>query len=430
VSRELALAAALLLASQGGVWAQPASPLSPRERVGVRAQPAPTQQPSQPSLLPEIDRAIREGFWDPKLKGTDWPGAVARAAEELKLARTAAERDRAYDRLLATLSDSHTFRLRAGAIPDRGWGTPGLRIGRDGEGYAVKGVIPASSAEKAGLKIGDRILAVDGKPYGKERVNFRDLFLVFEGVPGSSVEVKWQPLSGGEEKTSRLVRRLEEPGNTLVWKSARVLSRDGKNYGYAHLWGVGTETALALVDMLLDRSETARSRPQLSGWKDLDGFLLDLRANAGGYDPNILGTFLRGCWSAGDYYVISRDGRHLSPPEYRPLPIVLLVNSATASAGEAVALKFRRHAIGPIVGERTAGMASGGADARKLSDGSTLWLSARAIEDIDGRSYEGEGVPPDVEVADRAPVAPGEEEAIVEAGLRALRSRETSNVKR
>ncbi len=382
----------------------------------MRAQPTPTQQSSALSVLTEIDRIIREGFWDPKLKGTDWPGAVARAAEDLKLARTTPERDRVYDLLLATLSDSHTFRLRAGALPDRGWGTAGLRIGRDGDGYAVKGVMPGSSAERAGLKLGDRILAVDGKPYGRKRVNFRDLFLVFEGVAGSSVEVKWKPLAGADARTSLLARKAEEPGDTLVWKSARVLSRDGKSYGYARLWGMSAETALAVVDMLLDRSETARSRPQLSGWKEIEGFLLDLRADAGGYDPNILATFLRGRWSAGDYYAISREGRHLTPPEYKPLPIALLVNSATASAGEALALKFRRHAIGPIVGEATAGMASGGADARKLSDGSTLWLSAFAIESLDGHSYEGEGVPPDVVVADRPPARPGEEEAIVEAG--------------
>ena len=404
MSRELVLVAAVLLASQGGVW----------------AQPAPTQQPSAPSVLTEIDRIIRDAFWDPRLKGADWAGAVTRAASELKLAKTAAERDSAYDRLLGTLSDSHTFRVRAGVLPDRGWGTAGLRIGRDGDGYAVKGVMPGSSAQRAGFKLGDRVLAVDGKPYGKERVNFRELFLIFEGVPGSSVEVKWQPLDGGEPRTSRLVRRLEEPGDTLVWKSARVLSRDGKTYGYARLWGVSAETALALVDMLLDRNETARSRAQLSGWNEIDGFLLDVRANAGGYDPNILATFLRGQWNAGDYYVRSRDGRHLVPPEYRPLPVALLVNAATASAGEALALKFRRHAIGPIVGEATAGMASGGADARKLSDGSTLWLTARAIEDVEGRSYEGEGVPPDVAAPDRPPAAPGEEEAIVEAALRAL----------
>ena len=53
-----------------------------------------------------------------------------------------------YDRLLATLSDSHTFRMPAGRLPERGWGTAGLRIGQDGDGYAVKGVLPGSSAER------------------------------------------------------------------------------------------------------------------------------------------------------------------------------------------------------------------------------------------------------------------------------------------
>lgn len=377
----------------------------------------------KPTLLPEIDKTIREGFFDPKLKGVDWAAAVARASRDLAPAKTAAERDAIYDRLLAVLADSHTFRVPAGRLPEPNWATSGLRIGREDGGYAVKGVMPGTAAERAGMKLGDRVLAVDEKPYGSERVNFRDLSLVFEGPSGSAVAVKWRSAGTGEEKTSRLARIPEEPGDTLVLKSARVLKRGGRAFGYARLWGVSTETALAVVDLLLDRAETSRLRRELSGWKEIEGFLLDARANSGGYDPNILATFLRGRWNAGDYYVRTREGKELTPPEYRPLPVALLVNSATASAGEALALKFRRHSIGPIVGETTAGMVSGGADMKKLSDGSTLWFSARAIEDFEGRSYEGQGVPPDVAVADRPPAHPGEEEAIVEAGLRALAGR-------
>lgn len=85
-----------------------------------------------------------------------------------------------------------------------------------------------------------------------------------------------------------------------------------------------------------------------------------------------------------------------------------------------MALKFRQHGIGPIVGEPTAGMASGGAAAYPLPDGSILWLSRHMIEDSQGKSYEGNGVPPDIAVADRPATAPGEEEAIVEAGIRAV----------
>jgi carboxyl-terminal processing protease len=372
-------------------------------------------------VLAQIDKTVREDFFDPKLKGVDWAAAVRRAAEDLSRATTDREKNAAYDRLLATLDDSHTFRLPAGRLPDRNWGTAGLRIGRDGDGSAVKGVLPGSAAESLGMRIGDRILAVDGVPYEKSRVNFRDLFLVFEGTPGSGVEVTWQR-SGQAPRTDRLVLRVEEPGDALVWKSARVIRRDGKAYGYVHLWGMNADTALAVVDLLLDRDEIARARP-LSGWGEIAGLLLDSRGNSGGYDPNILPTFLRGQWSAGDYYVISRQGKRLVPPLYKPLPVALLINSGTASSGESLALKFRAHAIGPIVGEPTSGMASGGAGATLLSDGSMLWLTRGAIESLDGKSYEGKGIEPDVAVADRPAARDGEEEAIVEAGLRVLAGR-------
>ena len=394
----------------------------------VVAVPGHCQNPIPP-VLQEIDRTIREGFFDPKLKGVDWDRAVARARDELSRAESPAEQNAAYDRSLATLTDSHTFRMPAGRLPERGWGTAGLRIGQDGDGYAVKGVLPGGSADRAGMKIGDRVLEIDGRKYGRERVNFRDLFFVFEGASGTFVQTTWQR-GDGPPRLERLARMPEEAGDALVWKSARVIRKDGKAYGYAHIWGMSTETALAVVDMLLDRSETGRARRELAGWGDIEGFLLDARGNSGGYDPNILSTFLQGQWSAGDYYAISRDGKRLVPPVYDRLPVALLVNSGTASAGEALALKFRVHRIGPIVGETTAGMASGGAAAQRLSDGSTLWYSARAIEGLDGKSYEGQGVAPDIAVADRPPAREGEDDAIIEAAVKTLAGRKTEDGKR
>lgn len=371
-------------------------------------------------VLKEIDRHVREEFWDTKMKGKDWDGAVKLAASELSAAKDAAGRDAAYDRLLATLDDSHSFRIPAGRLPERNWGTAGLRIGREGDGYAVKGVLPGYAAERAGMKPGDRVLSVGGRLYGKERVNFRELFLAFQGQPGAEIEVVWRPAGASSPRTDRLKLDREEPADGLVWKSARVLRQDGRAFGYARVWGARAESALAVVDLLLDRTEASRARPELNGWDAIEGFLLDVRGNSGGYDPNILVTFLRGQWSAGDYIEIARGQRRLVPPPYKKLPVALLVNAGTASEGELLALRFRAHGIGPVIGEETAGMASGGAAATKLSDGSTLWLSRRAIEDKDGRSYEGRGFVPDVVVLDR-PGLQGREDAIVEAGLKALK---------
>ena len=385
--------------------------------------PAPPTKPGGPAaVLQEIDRSIRDGFWDPKWKGTDWPAAVERAASELSRAKTDAERDQVFDRLLASLQDSHTFRVPPGRLPEKNWATTGLRIGRDGEGCAVKGTLPGSSAERAGLKPGDRVISVAGKPCGSRRLSFRDLFLVLEGQPGGSVEVAWRR-GAAPPRTARLALETEPPGDALVWKSARVIRRGGKSYGYARIWGLSAETALAVVDLLSDRSESSAARDAIAGLDAIDALLLDIRGNSGGYEPGILPTFLRGRWSTGDFWVETRAARRLVPPEYRPLPVALLVNSGTASAGEALAVKFQRHAIGPVVGEETAGMLSGGASYVRLSDGSGLWFSARAVQDEAGRPWEGRPVKPDVLAADRPGGAAGEEDAIVEAAIRELEKR-------
>jgi len=385
--------------------------------------PTPTPTPAPPAIPPvlaEIDRHVRDEFWDPKWKGVDWTASVRLAAAALAAARDDAERDAVYDRLLAQLDDSHTFRLGAGKLPSRNWGTAGLRIGQESDGYAVKGVLPGSAAEQVGIRLGDRILAVGTKAYGKERVNFRDLFLVFQGPVGSSVDVTWKPAGSASIRTTSIARTLEESGDALVWRSARVIRRGGRAYGYVRFWGLSSETALALVDLLQDRQESSRVKPELSGFKDIDGLLVDVRGNSGGYDPGIIATYLKGRWISGSFLLRSRGGSSVAPPPYDPLPTALLVNSGTASAGESLALQFRRHAIGPIVGETTAGMASGGAFPDSLSDHSTLWISRRALEDFDGSSFEGRGVAPDVAVSDLPPARDGEEEAIVEAGIRAL----------
>ena len=389
--------------------------------VATNAFAAPETKPL-PSVLSEIDRTIRSRFFDPKLKGVDWAGAVSKAADELggTPAPSPGERDAIYDRLLATLDDSHTFRVPAGRLSEGSFGSSGLRIGRDGDGYAVKGIVPGGAAAEAGLRLGDRIVSIDGRPYGAERVSFRDLFFALEGPPSSTLAVVFSR-NGAPPRTAVLSRKPEPAGDALVWKSARVITRGGRKYGYARLWGMSAETALAIVDMLSDRRGTEGSRG-LPGFSEIEGFLLDVRGNTGGYDPNILPTFLRGRWSAADYYVLSRDGKRLEPPEYKPLPVALLVDSGTASNAEALALKFRAHAIGPIVGETTAGMASGGASADRLSDGSMLWFSERAIESLDGKTFEGRGVEPDVAVADRPTAEGGEEDAVVEAAIRALAS--------
>ena len=276
------------------------------------------------------------------------------------------------------------------------------------------------------MRVGDRVLAVGGRRYGTERVNFRDLFFVFEGKAGTDVAVTWKPGGAAEEKTSLLRREPEEPGDTLVWKSARVITRGGKKYGYLRLWGMSAETALAAVDLLLDRDESARAKPELAGWASIEGVLLDVRANSGGYDPNILTTFLRGQWSAGDYEVVTRDGRRLVASGLSPAARGAPRQLRHGERGRGARAEVPRARDRPDRGGDDGGDALGRRRGRRGSrTARRSVISRRAIRDRDGNSYEGRGVAPDVAVPDRPPAAPGQEDAIVEAGIRALAGRDS-----
>ena len=189
------------------------------------------------AVLAEIDRHVRAEFWDPKLKGVAWSEAVERASKELTGAAAVSNRDAIFDRLLAVLDDSPTFRVPAGRLPEKDWATAGLRIGREGGACVVKGLLPGGSAERAGLKLGDTVISIGKKPCGGQKMTFRDLFLSLEGQPRATVEVVWRP-PGGDSRAAALVLEAEPPGDALVWKSARVLRRGGRTWGYARLWGM------------------------------------------------------------------------------------------------------------------------------------------------------------------------------------------------
>jgi carboxyl-terminal processing protease len=384
-------------------------------------------QAAPPSVLAEIDARVRAEFWDPKRTGADWSAALRRASGDLAKADSPKARDAVYDRLLATLRDSHTFRIPSSRLPPPEFASPGLRIGRDGDGFSVKGILPGSPAEKEGLGLGSRVLAIDGRPLDPSRFNLRDLFLDLQGRPGTSVEVSWRPPGAADTRVSRLSRVAEPPGDALVWGGARVLRDGDRAYGYLRLWGIGTETALTVVDLLFDREEIARRRPELAGWTAIDGVLLDLRGNTGGYDPGILTSFFSGGWTAGEGVEIERGARRTLPSRYTPLPTALLVNAGTASSAEIFAAKFRAAGLGILVGETTAGMGSGGASIATLSDGSQLWITRRAYEDGAGRSYEGRGVAPDVAVADLPSPGTGRQEPVVEAAMRELSRRRSAS---
>jgi carboxyl-terminal processing protease len=174
--------------------------------------------------------------------------------------------------------------------------------------------------------------------------------------------------------------------------ASTIVERSGRRVAYTYIYSCATNAPLALLE------KTIRER-----FAEADALVLDIRDGWGGCPPELLNLFnprlprLSG---------VGRDGKETvwSPGPWRK-PVVLVTNGNTRSGKEIVAFEFRKHRIGPIVGERTAGAFLAGRPI-PLSDGSSLYVAvSRAF--VDGVPLEGEGVPPTVEVPDVLPYAAG-----------------------
>jgi carboxyl-terminal processing protease len=202
---------------------------------------------------------------------------------------------------------------------------------------------PDSPAEKAGLKPGDQILAIDG-----------------EDMTGLDGELVRQKVLGPADTTITLtiLRSGYKPFDVDVTRdSVTVPSIEtymmDDDIGYIRLFLFGDKTA--------DELREALDRHMADGAK---GIILDLRYNGGGYVDSaidVTSEFI----SEGQVVMIEEYGdgtrdilESKSGGRALDIPLVLLVNEGSASASEIVAGVFQDYDRAPLVGTTTFGKGS------------------------------------------------------------------------
>jgi carboxyl-terminal processing protease len=294
---------------------------------------------------------------------------------------------------MLTSLDPHSDYLPPDAYNDlqdqtRGeYGGLGLEIQSEDGAVKVISPIDGTPAARAGIKPGDFILAVDGQNILGLSVS--DAVKQMRGKPGEPVT-----LTIGRDKLDpfdvKLVREIIQPKS--------VTYRLEGDYGYLRLSGFNekaTDETLAAIDDLKAKD------PKLKG------LVLDLRNNPGGLLDQAVGVsslFLNG----GE--VVSQRGRDPHDIErydakghdvLNGLPLVVLINSGTASASEIVsgALQDRHRAA--IVGVTSFGKGSVQTviPLRGGLDGAVKLTTARYYTPA-GRSIQKTGIEPDLEVAE------------------------------
>ena len=211
----------------------------------------------------------------------------------------------------------------------------GVEILYTEDGILIKDVLSGGSAQEAGLRGGDLIVAVDGVPCVPAGEEDRLLLLGEEGT-----KVTLTVLRDGQARDYGLTRRAVYIPNTQI-----SLLEGGVGYVDCNSFGLDTDELLAQGLKQYDAQ--------------VDFWVLDLRGNAGGYVDSAL-EVTAALNGPGRYLYFEEAGGQVAGYACRSAaltqkPLILLLDGESASASELVASSIRDTDRGVLVGGRTYG---------------------------------------------------------------------------
>src|SRR6516162_4252381 len=266
------------------------------------------------------------------------------------------------------------------------FGGIGVELTLEGKVPEVISPIDGTPAAEAGVEPGDRIVKIDGQP--TTGMDVEEVVKRLRGPAGSRVTLTIA-------RTDRTPFDVTLPRNVIRVVSVKSdLRRD--NIGYARITTFTENTSSELSAAI------ARMKAQSQG--RLNGFVLDLRNDPGGLLDaaiDVTGVFLDGG------VVVTTRGRNttddhvyrapVAGDQLRGVPIVALINSASASAAEIVAGALQDHHRATVMGTRSFGKGSVQTIIPMEGQGA-LRLTTALYYTPSGRSIQGQGISPDIVV--------------------------------
>lgn len=208
----------------------------------------------------------------------------------------------------------------------------------------VQNVIKNGPAERAGLLAGDKIVAIDGKPFVGQQVTTEESTHRLMGPKGSKVRVGVMRFGDNSVKDFTITR------DYIQTKSITATYMLNDSIGYMRIKSFGEATY----------TEMLASLAQLNS-EGMKGLVIDLRDNGGGYlqaavnmaneflPKNRLIVYTQGRKSPRTDY--TSDGRG----NFQNLPLVVLINEGSASSSEIFSGAMQDNDRATIVGRRSFG---------------------------------------------------------------------------
>lgn len=264
------------------------------------------------------------------------------------------------------------------------FGGLGITIGVRDKVLTVIAPIEDTPAYRAGIKAGDKIIKIDGK--STANITIEDAVNKLRGEPGTSVTITI--LRSGDDRPFdlKIVREI------IKVKTVKFQKKD--NIGYIRLTQFNESASSEIMSAL----EKLKSQ-------NIQGLILDLRNNPGGLldeAVNVSSIFIQ----AGKTVVFTKEreekntvylkSRNMPVSDY-DIPLIVLINGGSASASEIVSGAIQDHKRGLIVGTTSFGKASV-QSTFNMDDGSAIKLTIARYYTPSGKSIQGVGITPDLEI--------------------------------
>ena len=344
---------------------------------------------SPKNIVDEVWQIVNSEFVDRGFNHTDW-----KTQRQELLRKDYPNEKTAYKAIrnsLKSLGDPYTRFLDPEEYKDLTSQTSGelsgigiqLGVDRADSKLTVIEPIPNSPAIEAGLKAGDHIVTIDGKP--TKSMSLEQASAAIKGEVGTEVM-----LGISREDKPKFDVAIARAQIELPSVSYTLNEEQDSKVGYIKLDEFSSHAAEQMQKAIADLSK-----------KDASGFILDLRGNPGGLLFSSVeiarmwmqkGAIVSTIDSKGGNEEFSANGKALTD-----LPLVVLVDGYSASASEILAGALKENKRAKVVGSRTYGKGTV-QSVHSLSNGSGLAVTIARYYPPSGLDINKKGISPDIKV--------------------------------
>ncbi len=289
----------------------------------------------------------------------------------------------------------------------------GIELKAQGGALLIVRVIGGSPAEQAGVRAGDRIVAVDGRQTSQYTTDQAANLL--QGPEGSVCSLVLAAAGEAERQLSVRRQRIEVPSVDQV----RIVDEE-QGVGFLRLTCFQKTTRRDL--------EAALWKLHRDGMRSL---IIDLRGNPGGLlvsSVDVADLFLdRGVIVSTHGRIAQEDSTYTAHPEGTwHVPLTVIIDQESASAAEIFSGAIHDHHRGTLVGVRSFGKGSVQGIFPLDGSDSGLRLTTAKFYSPQGKPYSRVGVEPDVVVHQTARpingVVAGKDDAMLNAAMQVARN--------